>query len=65
MSRRGKILIVICSVFGVVILIPVIRHYQLRFAVANYLTEFKTRGEPMELACVRFYLTRRSIHLLC
>jgi len=34
------------------ILVPVIRHYQLRFAVANYVAELKAKGEPMELAQV-------------
>jgi hypothetical protein len=35
-----------------VILIPVIRHYQLRFAVASYMAELKAKGEPMDLAQV-------------
>ncbi len=52
MSRRRKILIVAGIVFGVAILIPVIRHYQLRFAVANYIAELKAKGEPMDLAQV-------------
>jgi hypothetical protein len=52
MSRRRKILIVAGIVFGVAILIPVIRHYQLRFAVANYVAELKAKGEPMDLAQV-------------
>jgi hypothetical protein len=52
MSVRRKILIVAGIVFGVAILIPVIRHYQLRFAVANYVAELKAKGEPMELAQV-------------
>src|SRR5208282_2675128 len=52
MSRRRKILITAGIIFGAAILIPVIRHYQLRFAVANYVAELKAKGEPMELAQV-------------
>src|SRR5271170_6980778 len=52
MSRRRKFLIVAGIVLGVAILIPVIRHYQLRFAVANYVAELKAKGEPMDLAQV-------------
>lgn len=52
MSRRRKILIVVGIILGVAVLIPVIRHYQLRFAVANYIAELKAKGEPMELAQV-------------
>jgi hypothetical protein len=49
MSRRRKILIVIGIIFAVAILIPVVRHYQLRFAVESYIAELKAKGEPMEL----------------
>ena len=54
MNRRRKILITIGVVLGVAILIPVIRHYQLRFAVANYVAELKAKrakgfDEPSEL----------------
>ena len=49
MSRRKKVLIVAGIVLGVAILIPVIRHYQLRFAVASYIAELKAKGEPMVL----------------
>jgi hypothetical protein len=52
MSRRRKILIVAGIALGVVILIPVIYHYQLRFAVESYLAQLKAKGEPMELAQV-------------
>jgi hypothetical protein len=52
MRRRRKYLIVAGIVLGAAILIPVIRHYQLRFAVANYIAELKARGEPMDLAQV-------------
>lgn len=50
MSRRRKILIFAGIVLGVAILIPVIRHYQLRFAVASYIAGLKARGEPMEIS---------------
>jgi len=52
MSRRRKILIVAGIVLGMAILLPVLRHYQLRFAVESYIAELKARGEPMELAQV-------------
>jgi hypothetical protein len=50
MSRRRKILIFAGIVLGVAILIPVIRHYQLRFAVASYIAGLKAKGEPMEIS---------------
>ena len=52
MSRRRKILIVAGVVLGVAILIPVIRHYQLRCRDETYIAELKAKGEPMELAQV-------------
>jgi hypothetical protein len=52
MSRRRKILIVAGIAVGVAILMPVVRHYQLRFAVASYIAKLKAKGEPMELAQV-------------
>jgi hypothetical protein len=52
MSRRRKILIVFGIIFGAAILVPVFRHYQLRFAVVNYVAELKAKGEPMDLAQV-------------
>src|ERR1035438_9884618 len=52
MSRRRRILIVAGIAVGVAILIPVIRHYQLRFAVENYIAGLKVKGEPMDLAQV-------------
>jgi hypothetical protein len=52
MSRCRKILIVIGVVFAVTILIPFIRHYQLRFAVEAYIAQLKAKGEPIELAQV-------------
>ncbi|MDR3458392.1 MAG: hypothetical protein P4N60_13155 [Verrucomicrobiae bacterium] len=52
MSRRRKISIIGVIIFGLMILIPVIRHYQLRGATEAYVTELKGHGEPMELAQV-------------
>ncbi len=52
MNRRRKILVVVGIIFGVAILIPVIHHYQLRFAVESYIAELKAKGEPMDLAQV-------------
>src|SRR5580692_4574063 len=52
MSRRREILTVAGIVLGVAILIPVIRHYQLRAATEAYIAELKAKGEPMELAQV-------------
>jgi hypothetical protein len=52
MSRRRKILIVLGIVLGVAILVPVIRHYQLRAATEAYIAQLKAQGEPMELAQV-------------
>src|SRR5258707_6805857 len=52
MNHRRMILIVATIFLGVAILLPVIRHYQLRFAVESYIAELKAKGEPMELAQV-------------
>jgi hypothetical protein len=52
MSRCQKILIVIGVACAVAILIPVIHHYQLRFAVESYVAQLKAKGEPIELAQV-------------
>jgi hypothetical protein len=52
MSRTRKILIVVGIIFSVAILLPIFRHYQLRFAVEAYIAELKAKGEPMELAQV-------------
>jgi len=52
MSRCRKILIVVVSVLGVAILVPVIHHYQLRAATEAYIAELKAQGEPMELSQV-------------
>jgi hypothetical protein len=51
-SRRRKILIVVGAALAAVVLIPVIRHYQLKAAVNRYRAELKAKGEPMELAQV-------------
>ncbi|HTX22942.1 MAG TPA: hypothetical protein VMD27_13920 [Candidatus Aquilonibacter sp.] len=50
MSRRRKILIFAGIILGAAILIPVIRHYQLRSSVASYIAGLKARGEPMEIS---------------
>ena len=52
MRSRWKVLIVLGVVLAGAILVPVIRHYQLRFAVENYIAKLKAQGEPMELAQV-------------
>jgi hypothetical protein len=52
MSRRRKILILAVAVLGAAILIPVIRHYQLRAATETYIAQLKAKGEPMDLAQV-------------
>lgn len=45
-------MVILVIAFGVAVLVSVIHHYQLRFAVDNYLAELKAKGEPMELAQV-------------
>ena len=52
MSRRRKILITLGIMLGVAILVPVIRHYQLRAATEAYIAQLKAQGEPMDLAQV-------------
>jgi hypothetical protein len=52
MSRRRKSLLGAAIVLGAAILIPVLRHYQLKAAVERYWAEMKAGGEPMELAQV-------------
>jgi hypothetical protein len=49
MSRRRKIWVAVGSILGLVILVPIIHHYQLRFALESYIAELKAKGEPMEL----------------
>ena len=50
MSRRLKILLGLGIVLIVAVLIPVIRHYQLRAATEAYIAQLKAQGEPMDLA---------------
>jgi hypothetical protein len=52
MSRRRKILLATAVVLGVLVIVPVLRHFQLKRAVEHYKAELKARGEPMELAQV-------------
>jgi hypothetical protein len=51
-SRRRIIFIVGGIVSSVVVLIPVILHYQLRAKTKAYIVELKAQGEPMDLAAV-------------
>jgi len=52
MSRRWKILVIAAVALAAVVIIPVIRHYQLRAATEAYIAELKAKGEPMDLAQV-------------
>jgi len=52
MNRRRKILIAVVAALAVAVLIPVVRHYQLRFATEAYIAQLKAEGEPMDLAQV-------------
>ena len=52
MNRRRKILIIVSAVFAVVILVPIIHHYQLRAATEAFISELKAKGEAMDLAQV-------------
>jgi hypothetical protein len=47
-----KISIVVGIASCVAVLVPVIHHYQLRFALTRYIAELKAQGEPMELTQV-------------
>jgi hypothetical protein len=49
MSCRRKILIVVGAALAAAVLIPAIRHYQLKAAVNRYRADLKAKGEPMEL----------------
>jgi len=51
-NLRNKIRLTVGIVFGVAILVPVIHHYQLRWALHSYVAELKSRGEPMDVAQV-------------
>ncbi len=50
MGRRRYISWGFRIALGVLILIPVIYHYQLRIATARYLAQLKAQGEPLDLA---------------
>jgi hypothetical protein len=52
MSRRWKILVVAGVALMAAVIIPIVRHYQLRAAVNDYIAELKAKGEPMELSQV-------------
>src|SRR5208282_488640 len=52
MSHRWKILVALGLALVAAVLIPVIRHYQLRAATEGYIAELKAKGEPMELSQV-------------
>src|SRR5208282_2862664 len=52
MSHRWKILVALGLALVAAVLIPVIRHYQLRAATEAYIAELKAKGEPMDLARV-------------
>jgi len=52
MNRRRKMLVVAGIAVATAVLLPVIRHYQLRAATEAYIAELKAQGEPMELAQV-------------
>lgn len=52
MTRRRKNLLIAAAVFAAAILIPVLRHYQLKAAVDRYRAGLTAKGEPMELGQV-------------
>jgi hypothetical protein len=52
MSRRRKFLVAAAVVLVAAILVPVLRHYQLKAEVERYRAEVKAKGEPMDLAQV-------------
>lgn len=52
MKAREKIWSTVGGALILALLILIIHHYQLRFAVENYIAELKAKGEPMELAQV-------------
>jgi hypothetical protein len=52
MNTLRKILIVVAMVLAVTVFAAVLRHYQLRFAVARYVAQLKARGEPLDLAAI-------------
>ena len=52
MKRCWKILIFTIAALAVVLLVAVVRHYQLRAAMNAYIAQLKAQGEPMDLAQV-------------
>jgi hypothetical protein len=52
MNRRRIILLIVAAALMVAVLIPVVRHCQLRFATEAYIAQLKAQGEPMDLAQV-------------
>jgi len=48
-SHRRKILIVIGIAVCAIISLPIVHHYQLRFALAKYIADVRAKGEPMDL----------------
>jgi hypothetical protein len=48
--KLRKVLIAIGILVLLAVLIPIIHHYQLRFATSRYIARLKAKGEPMELA---------------
>lgn len=51
--KLRKILIAICILLLIAALIPIIHHYQLRFATNAYIAQLKVKGELVDLAQVR------------
>jgi len=52
MNRFTRLMMFAGVAVGVAILVSIIHHYQLRFAVDSYFAELKSKGEPMDLAQV-------------
>jgi hypothetical protein len=50
MNTRRKVFIGVAVILSLIVLAAVVRHYQLRFAVARYVAQLKARGEPTSLA---------------
>ena len=50
MRLRKNILLGIFVVLGLVIILPVARHYQLKAEVETYFAELKAQGEPTDLS---------------
>ena len=54
MKTRWKILIGLTVTLAVTLLVSIVHHFQLKFAVERYKAELKAKGEPMELAHLIF-----------